>query len=93
MCSLSGAQKGERRLLDWSTTLTTVSSDSSLSDTRKKKSGERSCAGTYLCCGERREREQLFAMKVACSAGLLGTTSDASTLQVEIGSGITQQRG
>ena len=47
-----------------------------------------------ICAVEREaKREQLFAMKVACSAGLLGTTSDASTLQVEIGSGITQQRG
>ena len=60
MCSVSGAQKGERRLLDWSTTLTTVSSDSSLSDARKKKSGERSCAGTYLCCGERSKERAAF---------------------------------
>jgi hypothetical protein len=30
-------KKGETRLSDWSTTLTTVSSDSSLSDARKKR--------------------------------------------------------
>jgi len=60
----------------------------------EKRRAVNGAAPVPICDVEREaKREQLFAMKVACSAGLLGTTSDASTLQVEIGSGITQQRG